>query len=233
MHAILSSVSFSFQCTALSLEGIPLTIICFIVLGADHNMHTLPIKSRAEINAALLIWQTYNFHFARSPNTTANIPLSSNIMTDLIVDFPTRGSSAKKTVQFSNMTQIRFIEPIDQDVAQFYYSSKDYKAMRLATKNAVRQANEVLGALSSSSDQESEHGIDEDLILAGIENILTPAIIKRTRSCRAQYTKAVLDEQERQDSTGLYDADRLAFVSHQYSKSAVRRAHKIGLMQSR
>ena len=179
------------------------------------------------------IWHTHIFHFSRDLQYSQYTSLKSNIMTDLIVDFPTRSPTVKRMVQFSNMTQIRFIEPIDQDVAQFYYSSKDYKAMRLATKNAVRQANEVLGALSSSSDQESEHGIDEDLILAGIENILTPAIIKRTRSCRAQYTKAVLDEQERQDSTGLYDADRLAFVSHQYSKSAVRRAHKIGLMQSR
>ena len=157
-------------------------------------------------------------------------------MSDLIVDFPNRRSPIKRMVQFSNMNEIKFVKPIDigQDViSQLYYSSEDYKAMRVNTKKAVRRANKVLGALSSSSDSESEHDINEDLILTGIENILTPAIIKRTRSCRAQYTNAVLDEQERQDSAGLYDADRLACISHQYSKSAVRRAHKIGLMQSR
>ena len=112
--------------------------------------------------------------------------------------------------------------------------------MRVNTMKEVQRANKMMrDALqdsSSSDSSESSSSLDavrEELVLTGIEHILTPSIIKKTKACRARRIRAVLDEQERQASSGIYDADRLALVSFQCSKSAARRAHKIGLMQSR
>ena len=100
--------------------------------------------------------------------------------------------------------------------------------MRIATKEAVVYANNKFSRAPSSSPP----NIMDHAVLTGIENILTPKLIKRKRACRARCINAVLDEQERQDLAGIYDADRIAFVSHQCSESAAKRAHKIGLMQS-
>ena len=60
---------------------------------------------------------------------------------------------------------------------------------------------------------ESQH-LMNDCSLVGIENLLTPKIIK----C----VEAVLNEEERQFRTGEYDMDRLAAVSSQYSKWSVQ-----------
>ena len=155
-------------------------------------------------------------------------------MTDLIVDFPNRkrrflslscSKPKSKSLQFSEMSQVKFIQPIDEaDVDTLWYSRKEYQAMRHATKKNVQQAQRSL--LSNPQDVDS-------CMINGIENLLTPALIKKTKACRAQCTQAVLAEQERQRHAGVYDPESLALSSKSYSRSSMRRAQTIASLHAR
>ena len=119
-------------------------------------------------------------------------------MKDLIVDFPSRCSASTKKVQFSKTSSIKFIKRINEmtDTRATWYLSKDCKAMRVETKTAVRHANKALLALYSS-DQDFVDNVGQDgIILTGIESIVTPNMIKKTRASRYKYINAVLNEQE-------------------------------------
>ena len=165
------------------------------------------------------------------------------IMTDLIQDFSNHtsrlhspSSYKKKRVQFSKTSSLKLVTRIDEmsDTSKIWYSSNDYKAMRAETKRAVQDANDALSALSSSDqDLADKVGNMNDIVLAGIEGIITPRIVKRSRICRAKYMNAVLNEQDEQYSAGFYDADRLARAARGCSKSSVKRAQSIALLQSK
>ena len=66
--------------------------------------------------------------------------------------------------------------------------------------------------------------------LTGIENLLTPGLVKRTIACKRGCWNAVLDEQDRQDASGCHDPDRIAHAAHEYSIQTARRSLKIGMM---
>ena len=154
-------------------------------------------------------------------------------MSDLIVDFPNRNSlPAKAEVHFAPMTQITFIEQINDKYADsLWYSQQDYKAMRVANKQAVLHAHRRLGdamSLSSSSSIDDQ----EDGCLTGIENILTPSAIRKTKARRMQCTRAILLEQDRQYEAGVDDPEKLARISRHYSTPASRKAQKVGYIQS-
>ena len=158
-------------------------------------------------------------------------------MTDLIVDFPTRRSAPKKTkaVNFCNTAEMRIIEPIDAattDTSAIWYTSREYKAMRDANDDAVRLARKALISMKNTTPDSVFDKMDT-VTLNGIERFLTRDIIKRTKECRIQYVNAILDEQDLQDSAGIYDADRFALVARHHSKSAAKRARAIGLLHAR
>eukprot|EP01083_Nonionella_stella_P230540 814790_1 len=150
-------------------------------------------------------------------------------MSDLIVDFYNRRrsvSEGKKAVQFSKMSSMKFVEKIDErDANLVWYSQQDYRSFRLEHKQAVIAVHQ----LSLSSQAPNQFSVDE---LTGIENLLAPKMIKKTRASRAQCMNAVLGEQERQVRSGFYDQDRLAMVSQESSNGASRRAKTIGFVQS-
>ena len=66
--------------------------------------------------------------------------------------------------------------------------------------------------------------------LTGIENLLTPGLVKRTMALKRGCWNAVLDEQDRQDACGYCDPDRLARAAENYSRWATERALKIAIM---
>ena len=141
---------------------------------------------------------------------------------DLIVDFPSRSAAAKKRgVHFSETSSLAVIE--SSDASSKWYSSKDYREFKLGTKHAVHHAHKRLRA-----------GDGDAAILTGIENLLSPEAIRKTKSIRAQYVQAILDEQERQDSSGVYDSDMFAAVAGQFTKGSARRARTLAMLsQSR
>jgi len=91
-------------------------------------------------------------------------------------------------------------------------------------------------SLSTSISIDSTDKKDEVLeppCTTGIEHLLTPDLIKKSRAVRARCKKAVLDEQERQDRAGEHDPIKLADVSNNHSKWSTKRAVTVGLLQSR
>ena len=160
-------------------------------------------------------------------------------MTDLIVDFPQQrrnnsfaGSNkrVRKTVHFSPMNELRSFERNDNmNTCNIWYSNKEYKAMRIASIQAIQDVRRI--DFSPSSNLVDGAEALEDCVTTGIENRLTPGTTKKSKARRAQCLNAVLDEQERQDS-GEYDPIKLACVSKHYSKWSTRRARAIGMLQS-
>mmetsp|Transcript_33258 Transcript_33258/g.59894 ORF Transcript_33258/g.59894 Transcript_33258/m.59894 type:complete len:163 (+) Transcript_33258:123-611(+) len=161
-------------------------------------------------------------------------------MTDLIVDFPQQRRSnsfagsnkiVRKTVHFSPMNELRSFERNDNmNTGNIWYSDNEYKAMRIANIQAVQDVRRI--DLSPSSNLVDGAEALEDCVTTGIENLLTSSITKKSKARRAQCSNAVLDEQERQDSSGEYDSIKLACVSNHYSKWSTRRARAIGMLQS-
>jgi len=76
-----------------------------------------------------------------------------------------------------------------------------------------------------------EGGVFQGCNLTGIENFLTPSLIKKSVARKRQRLNAVLDEQVRQYASGCFDPHRLALVSQCYSKSSIQRSLKIGMIQ--
>jgi len=66
--------------------------------------------------------------------------------------------------------------------------------------------------------------------LTGIENLLTPGLMKKAMALKKGYKNAVLDEQERQDAWGCFDPGGLALAAQEHSRWATQRALNIGMM---
>lgn len=165
--------------------------------------------------------------------------MSSN----LIVNFP--GCDG---VQFADMSEVLVVKRIvdEADASNFWYTRQDYKAMEVDAKRAVWQARIRLHSLLSKKSgmkeqNEGADGVDPLLlldghVLTGIEHLLTPCSIKRTKTNRAQYLQAVLEAQEtaRQGSaTREVDPYIIASLARRHSRSAAKRALKIGALQAK
>lgn len=118
-----------------------------------------------------------------------------------------------------------------------WYTDKDYKATRKENKRVVQELHQIHVSLSSISSQ-AESADNEEVfggcVMTGIENLLTPRIIKKSHACMTKRRNAVLSEQEheRQNQVGERDPYKLACMSHLHSSRSIKRAHKIGLVQS-
>lgn len=154
----------------------------------------------------------------------------TSAMSELIVDFPRRRRNSKmKRVQFSGITEITFFERLDEtESSKIWYTPQDYRNMRSQNHEAVLHAHTSMRSFISKDEETQE--IDGS-IFTGIENLMTPALIRKSRQRRAQCISSVLEAQERQDIDEDHDSLGLACVSKEYSKSAVKRALRIGLLQ--
>lgn len=167
------------------------------------------------------------------------------MMDNLVVDFPGRCAVSKKkakvrnaAVSFSTSSQLHIIERIN-DKSEIWYSVQDYKAMNIAAKHAALMMNKQYRRSSSSrqhgrvvADASSSSSLGMDDRLTGIEHLISPSVIRAIKHRRAECSKAVLREQQRQVESGIYDPDSVAFASHSHSKHAAKRARAIGLLQS-
>lgn len=154
-------------------------------------------------------------------------------MTDLIVDFPRRhenslcvqGKSKEKRVQFSYMSEMTFFETNETDSSQIWYGPQEYREMRLENKQAVLDIHRRI-----RSSKDAVQGLD-GCIITGLEHLVTPSIIKKTKERRTLCLRAVLEEQERQEDEGVNDPVLLANVSLSHSSWAVKRAHTVALLR--
>ena len=88
------------------------------------------------------------------------------------------------------MNELRSFER--KNTGKIWYSDKECKAMRIVTQQAVQGTHKRY--LSLSPNQVDNADALDDCIVTGIENLLTPNIIKKSKACRAHCLNEVLDE---------------------------------------
>lgn len=66
----------------------------------------------------------------------------------------------------------------------------------------------------------------------GIENMLTPSLMKKRKESRMTLWSVVLLEQEKQNEFGEYNPFKIAAASRRHSEWSVARAQKVGKYQS-
>ena len=154
-------------------------------------------------------------------------------MSALIVDFPAQArrssavSSKKTMVHFSNEYDIRFYERPDKvHASELHYSRDDMKQFKLANRQAILDIYKRHLSLANGSTEDDAKVAFQGCELTGMENLLTPGLTKKSMARKRGCWDAVLDEQEKQDTSGRYDPDRLARASQEYSRWATRRALK-------
>lgn len=118
---------------------------------------------------------------------------------NLIVEFPvnSEGSSADtdvmRKVQFSTRSVMLVYDRQDSaDKNKMWYSDNEYDEMRSEFKRTVQKAQETCCYSLSQMEPIRVHNMNR--------------------------VRAVLDEQKRQDRSGVYNSDRLASVSQRYSQ---------------
>ena len=172
---------------------------------------------------------------------------------DLIVDFPSQvrqsgvrmahqqhrpafiiGVSSKpkkKMVTFAIMSDIRFYERPDKVHAkEVHYSRDDMTKFKKANRQAIRDMHTRHLSLVNGAKVDARAVFQGCGEMTGIENHLTPDLMKKTMACKKGCWNAVLDEQERQDASGCCDPNRIASASQKYSRWATQRSLTIGIM---
>ena len=161
-------------------------------------------------------------------------------MSDLIVDFPSKGHSssfmrAKTTVQFASLAEVRIFQHQEKfDPSDIWYSDQDYRSMKKVNRiEVVKEVHKKYLMLSTNQEGGSEVDYTELTCLAGLENLLTPKIIKKAKASRRKCLNAVLEEQSQQESGERQeDPDKLAALSRRHSEWSAKRAIVIGKLQS-
>ena len=132
-------------------------------------------------------------------------------------------------VQFSSTNEVCLFRHDDNvDASELWYTKKDYKAMRIATKRAIQAVHKKELSIQTFQDASDVNKALNDT--TGIENLLTPGITKKVRAAREQCWDSILMEQARQDATGERNPDKLSYVSKQCSAWSVKRAETIGFL---
>lgn len=143
----------------------------------------------------------------------------------ILVDFPHGRNSyipldaERKGVTFSstNLIQARHYRcPDETDTSKLFYRDEEYEAMRAERVQAVRDAHEAFHSNSS-----------QDLDFTGLENLLTPELVRKLLRRRNRVRRAVLAAQARQGERGEEDVNIIAWASYHHSKTSARQAAKI------
>ena len=170
-------------------------------------------------------------------------------MANLIVDFPCEHfdpctnddqGGRRLSVEFAETSEVVVVDRHSpSDAHNVWYSELDLDAMKSAHKRDVRDVHKRLHLLSliddddSASSAQMEEELMDGMELFGIENLISSKLIRKKLSVRSQYSRAILEEQSRQNGSKVYDPCRLARVAHENSRWAVNRGHAVGLLQLR
>eukprot|EP00581_Thalassiosira_minuscula_P016328 CAMPEP_0183712376 /NCGR_PEP_ID=MMETSP0737-20130205/7520_1 /TAXON_ID=385413 /ORGANISM="Thalassiosira miniscula, Strain CCMP1093" /LENGTH=129 /DNA_ID=CAMNT_0025940977 /DNA_START=76 /DNA_END=462 /DNA_ORIENTATION=- len=124
-----------------------------------------------------------------------------------------------RRVHFAPEYDIQFFEH-HSEVDAIWYNEEDYRAMRIAKKEAVRDVQRRAIKLRAQGVTDSADLVDDfdSGALVGIEKNLSPRIIKKTQASTILCRHAVMNEQERQEKHNEPDQERLASVARRYSE---------------
>jgi hypothetical protein len=130
------------------------------------------------------------------------------------------------TVTFANMAEVSLIDkPPQDDIDKTWNSKQEMNAFKRTLLNDGRRMAKFLANTSRGSVTN-----DELVNCIGIEFLLSPELLAKARDGKRLHSAAVLSEQARQRVFGECNADDLARISRDNTRSSRRRAHTIASM---
>ena len=151
---------------------------------------------------------------------------ATNMNMELIVDFPQDKNAIKPRVTFTDRIEMKSVENITLKYkADLFFSAREVQMFKLRNVYQLNRLRE------SGPEAYFDPELDTADIM-GLEKCLTEETYQACLRRREAYSKAVISEQERQISLGIYDAHALALISEQASETSRTRAHIIGLLHA-
>jgi len=174
--------------------------------------HNYLLSKKATLRPIIFLGRSASLVF---PSLNALYKVNSSAMpSELIVDFPKlecKSESSGKTVRFSPTSElVSYATHHKSDDSKLFYNNQDYQAMMIENRQVVIDLQKLFLPLFSKS---KDH-------------------IKKVVVAKKKHLYAVLQEQARQDESGVNDPGAIARTSQQYSKGGLNRARAIGLLQS-
>ena len=158
-------------------------------------------------------------------------------MSELILDFPCNlpsKSATKKSVRFDSTSQVHLYPQQQSERGDLFYSEHEYQLMIEATKQVIQDLHtKRISAVSSHDIKMQDFLEDYGCHANGIENLLVPNTIKQVVVSKLKCRRAVLLEQSRRRSSGIYDMHKLAYASQRQSEWSVERARVIAMVQTK
>lgn len=174
--------------------------------------------------------------------TSFNTSSSSSSSGDkLIVDFPDRdvqarasaatstnkapASAPKRSVRFSQMSSLAFIEKPSKDIIDVkWYSKADRAHFKQTLKLDVMRMQRILATVPKEF-------ITEDVLITcvGMEHLMSQELTFRTLQRRSEHRGAVMGEQDRQEFLYLQDDEAIRESSEKFTQWSRERAHRLAV----
>lgn len=140
-----------------------------------------------------------------------------------------------RRVRFAPKSNLRFYErQAEAYRGELYCTPEDYKIYKKGSQIEVQgfRRKLLISKKTGPTTKEDSEALFRECNLVGVEHLLTPDLIRKIVARKASRVAAVLEEQRRQNESGLFDPHAIAEASLQHSKRAAQRARKVGTMQS-
>ena len=156
---------------------------------------------------------------------------------ELIVNFPSsRSSTAAKTVRFSSVAQVRYIQyPSEEDIDKLWYTKEDREHFKTNMMRDAIKCSKMLDVHFKQSGQSKQYSEVLSCHCVGLEHLISNDVSKRCKAvqtARKEHVRKVMDEVDRQRSCGHSSPANLARVSSESSRIARRRSHTIAMLVS-
>lgn len=133
----------------------------------------------------------------------------------------------RKSVSFATYVEEYIIEPaLASEGMNLWDSSKDKLQYR---RQIGQDAKSTMRSLSGTLLPSDSFSIDDLIKCIGIEQFLHPEIAHQKKEMKKYHVYAVLTEQSRQQSLGIYDEERLANISDAISEWSRQNAHSLAV----
>jgi hypothetical protein len=112
---------------------------------------------------------------------------------------------SKKTVQFcEDKNTVVYRHLSNEDLKQAWMNQDDYKVIRQENRNTIVALNKVMGKL---------HILDSEYCIRGLETFISILIFGTDRKKNLKIVRVILNEQNIQRASGIFDPTTLTAVS--------------------
>ena len=136
-------------------------------------------------------------------------------------------TSNKKSVSFSKFGKCKVFQKAAFEKGMKSYRKSDYEGFKIIRDYDVIRCSGIVAIKLAMGENLT---IEEKCLCTGLEHVLSPDVPKRVdaiEEARELHVKKVLDEQTRQEGSGGFSADLMAYVSMKSSKNSRAFAHRV------